>query len=280
MLLAALLAFSGLATIAMAFPPAPFFTIHGTVRDEYGQTIRLVGAQVIFLRSGQEVARYPIGQISGLNDNFQIRLRMDMRRFGTQTYSEIAQGTGDQFALVVLINNVRYFPIEMKFDRSLGAPGDRVRIDLTLGEDSDGDGLPDAWEISQLYAGGILPDDAGWPLHLIGRDGDFDGDGISNYAEYIAGTFATDPTDYLALKLVEKQANSVRLRFFSILGKAYSLEYSTDLRTWRPLPFYTANPEINAGAQTQPSLVAPGTQAVEIYAPSGDSATFYRLVVR
>ena len=57
-------------------------------------------------------------------------------------------------------------------------------------------GIPDAWEQSQLYAAGILPGEDGWDLSLIDRDGDFDKDGISNWLEYIAGTFATDPTDY------------------------------------------------------------------------------------
>ena len=28
----------------------------------------------------------------------------------------------------------------------LGKPSETTRLDLTLGEDSDGDGLPDAWE--------------------------------------------------------------------------------------------------------------------------------------
>jgi len=48
-----------------------------------------------------------------------------------------------------------------------------------------------------------MPGQNGWDLSLLTRDGDFDGDGISNWQEYIAGTFATDPTDYLSLRVTE-----------------------------------------------------------------------------
>jgi hypothetical protein len=48
--------------------------------------------------------------------------------------------------------------------------------------DNDSDDLPDWWEV--LYAGANLD-------VLTGRNGDADGDGISNWVEYIVGT---DPT--------------------------------------------------------------------------------------
>ena len=56
---------------------------------------------------------------------------------------------------------------------------------ILTGKDTDGDGLPDAWEISF----GLDPND---PTGDNGHDGDPDGDGLSNYNEYLLGY---DPQD-------------------------------------------------------------------------------------
>jgi len=264
-----------------AFPPAPHHTIFGMVRDENGQALRIDGAKVIFYRSGVEVLREDIQAGRLLDQNYQIRLRMDMLRAGTRTYSGLAQNAGATFSIGVLLNDVVYYPIEMSTPRFIGQPGQRTRLDLTLGVDSDGDGIPDAWEQSQLYAAGFMPVNDAWDLSLLNRDGDFDGDGISNWQEYIAGTFATDPTDYLALRMIEAQGAHARLSFFSIYAKTYSVEVSSDLTTWTPVSLYLTDPDLPATAVAQASLVADTTAIVDIYAALNvGTKTFYRLKVR
>lgn len=275
-------------TTLLAFPPAPFKTIHGMVRDEYGNALKLDGVTVVFSQEGKQVLQAPVAPSSLLNQNYQIRLRMDMRRPGTVAYNDLAQNPGQQFTLAVRINDILYQPIEMSTPPTVGQPGERTRLNLTLGADSNGDGIPDAWQISQLYAAGIMPDENGWRFDMLDRDGDFDGDGISNYAEYIAGTYATDGNDYLALNLVEKQPSSVKLSFYSIIGKTYSLEASSDLKTWVQVPHYTSNPE--PSEDDDPTIAAPAsqipyeatdTQPVEIFSDlREDAQTFYRLQVR
>lgn len=274
------------------------------VRDEYGNALRLDGASVVFSKNGKQVLRVPIQASTLLNQNYQIRLRMDMQRPGTIKYNDLAQNPGEQFTLSVRINDILYQPIEMSTPPTVGKPGERTRLDLTLGVDSDGDGIPDAWKISQLYAAGIMPDENGWRLDLLDRDGDFDGDGISNFAEYIAGTYATDANDYLSLKLVEKQQSSVRLSFYSIIGKTYALEASSDLKNWIQVSHYTRNPEPPAEDEptseeepveeepaeeiapiappvSQIAYEAVNTQAIEIFSDIREgSQTFYRLNVR
>ncbi len=271
----------------LAFPPAPHHTLFGMVRDENGQALNVDGAKVIFYRSGAEVLREDIKAGRLLDQNYQIRLRMDMLRPGTRTYTGIAHTSGSTFTIGVLLNDVVYYPIEMSAQRSVGQPGQRIRLDLTLGVDSDGDGIPDAWEQSQLYAGGIMPGENGWDLSLVNRDGDFDGDGVSNWQEYIAGTFATDPTDYLSLRITDTLEQNVQLRFFGIFNKVYSLESSTNLQTWAPVSVFLRNPESTDSDDVanppvaQASIRAEDTTFIDLYAPSSPSGrTFYRLKVR
>lgn len=40
--------------------PAPYYTLHGMVRDQVGQTVTAGGAEVILLKGGVEVGRAPI----------------------------------------------------------------------------------------------------------------------------------------------------------------------------------------------------------------------------
>ncbi len=286
---------------AEAFPPAPFHTLHGMVRDEHGQALRVDGARVVFYRNGSEFLGTTISEGALLDQNYQIRLRMDMQRAGTETYSSLANSTGTPFTLGVVLHDVVYHPIEMSSSHAVGRPGERVRLDLTLGVDEDGDGIPDAWEHAQLYAGGRSPGEDGWDLSLIDRDGDFDGDGISNWNEYLAGTYATDPTDFLALRITAKFANSVRLGFYAIHGKTYSLEASVDMHSWTAAPLYLTNPaepdpgnaaagggtfpsdKFNAAAppEAAASLRSGTTGLTRIYALANPAVrTFYRLRVR
>lgn len=283
-----ILAFACCCVPMTAFPPAPFFTLFGTVRDEQGQTLRIDGAVVVFYKNGVEVLRQNITERLESDFNYQLRLRMDMQRPGTVRYSDIANAAGTSFSLAILIHNIPYYPIEMSVARTVGSPGQRVRLDLTLGIDSDGDGIPDAWEQSQLYAAGFLPDANGWDLSKLDRNGDFDGDGLSNWVEYIAGTFATDPTDYLALRIIEKSDTAVQLRFFSIYGKVYSLEASSDLQTWTPVNHYLRSPDPaqfvgNEGPPvSQPAVQATATDFLDLFTDTGTATTkfFYRLKVR
>jgi len=261
-----------------AFPPAPFYTLYGTVRDQVGQTITAEGAMIVLLKGGVEIGRTLIDSTSRLDQNYELRILIDQNRSGTTLYNAKAVPALGLFSLVVEMNGVKFYPIEVSGNLTAGKGGEQVRLDLNLGEDLDGDGLPDIWEMWQLYQAGYYPDENGnWPLHLIDRNGDLDKDGQSNWDEYLAGTFAGDATERFALEIKEKAANSVRFEFYGITGKTYSIERSTDVKTWTRVPFSIGT--VAAGAPAYSATQASVLSAFTTPAVGG-TREFYRLTVR
>ena len=264
------------AGLAWAFPPAPYYTLYGVVRDQVGQTVTAEGAEVILLKGGVEVGRTPITS-SQIDRNYELNMRLDQNRSGTTFYTEKAVAAGGLFSLVVSMNGALFYPIEVAGTLTAGKGGERVKLDLTLGEDKDKDGLPDVWEAWQLYQAGLYPDANGkWDLTLIDKNGDFDKDGQSNLLEYIAGTFAGDATETFGLSLKEKLPQSVRFEFYAITGKVYTIESTLDMKTWTRVPFAVGAPGTgnNAHQATDVGIVSAFT------APRSTTKEFYRLTVR
>lgn len=261
---------------ALAFPPAPYYTLYGMVRDQVGQTVTAEGAEVILLKGGVEVGRTPI-TLSQIDSNYQLFMRLDQARSGTTFYTDKAVAAGGLFSLVVAMNGELFYPIEVSGNLTAGKGGERVKLDLTLGEDKDKDGLPDTWEAWQLYQAGYYPNDNGeWDLTLIDKNGDFDKDGQSNLFEYIAGTFAGDATETFGLSIQEKLPQNVRFEFYGITGKVYTIESSFDMKTWTRVPFAVGTPGTanNAHQAADVGIVSAFT------APRSSAAEFYRLSVR
>lgn len=223
---------------AHAYPPAPHHLLYGQVRDELGNPLAIESAEIILeAESGVKVrTRLVPGLKPGVNYELEIPMDAGLTR---DPYKPTALQPTLAFKLKVRIGSTDYLPIEMRGDFSrLGRPAGRTRLDLTLGEDSDGDGLPDAWERALLAAsGGRLTG-----LNDINGNDDFDGDGLSNLKEYVAGTYAFDPQDGFALTLVGADGGAATMDFLAIRGRAYTIEGSTDLRQWRPVSFRVVSP--------------------------------------
>ena len=89
--------------------------------------------------------------------------------------------------------------------------------------DDDGDGLNNSWERALGIDDRLTPD--------------YDGDGMSDLHEMLAGTAADDPGSNLAFKLIRREpgavpasegemwSNPVRVRWQSVPGKKYRLEH-------------------------------------------------------
>jgi hypothetical protein len=131
----------------------------------------------------------------------------------------------------------------------------------TVGEqDTDQDGLPDAWEIQHS----LRPDD---PTGVNGALGDPDEDGLGNLAEYVAGTDPRDAASCLQVSSADVNGGVFVLRFVAVAGKTYSVLYCDSLEqgTWLRLT------DVPAQAST-------GEVEVTDSDGPGRAARFYRLV--
>lgn len=252
-----------------AFPPAPHHTIYGQIRDELGNPLTLASARVILeTLSGVQVSS-PLSPLLATGFNYELRVPMDAG-LTAEPYKPTALRPTVAFKISVRLGNTTYLPIEMRGDyANLGEPAGRTRIDLTLGEDLDGDGLPDAWERALLAAAG-----GEQGLEDINGGDDFDGDGLSNLDEYLAGTYAFDPADGFALTLTGSDGAAATLEFLGLRHRTYALFGSSDLTQWQPLPFRVlpADESSSERQQYRPTdtalvrlQVAPGTAAMRFF---------------
>jgi hypothetical protein len=112
-----------------------------------------------------------------------------------------------------------------------GTPG-RHDVPLENLSDTDGDDLPDDWEIAH----GLDPL---IPAGMHGSLGDKDGDEATNWEEYQAGTHPDDPQSVLRLLITESATNpgDFQLGFDVKAGRHYQLEtLKLDLGvTWIPI---------------------------------------------
>ena len=100
--------------------------------------------------------------------------------------------------------------------------------------DSDGDALPDWWEIAH-GTDRLVPD----------ADADPDGDALTNWQEYLAGTHPTDPAS--AFRILSASCNgtgNVILQFSAAANRTFTVYAATSLAPpvfWRPLTVAAQN---------------------------------------
>lgn len=259
-----------------AFPPAPHHVLYGTVKTQFGDPVTFSPSDVyletpsgVQLKAGIQPGSIQPGV------NYRLEVPMDSGTSSeTNAYHPTALKPFFPFRLKVLIGNTPYLPIEMAGDfASIGEPGEKTRIDLTLGVDSDGDGLPDAWEeiLISIY-GGTLSD--------IKPEDDTDGDGIPNIDEYLAGTYAFDPSDGFKLSIVEVVEGHSRLEFMTVPGRTYTIQSSRNLGQWSTEGFRIMTGDVAGPVQDYHKSVDVQNVRVEVPYEEGATNRYFRAIVQ
>jgi len=216
---------------AVAFPPLPHHTVYGLVRDEFGNPLTASGTELILdTLSGTSLSTSVVAGLEA-GVNYRINVPVDAG-LTDDLYRPTALRPTAPFRIRVKIAGRTYVPLEMKANMAqLGQPAQSSRVDLTLGEDTDGDGLPDAWERSVIAAGKL-----GVPISGLNPNDRLNGNPLSVLQAYIAGTYAWDPKDGFRVDIVQFEGLNPVLEFLALRGRSYSVIGSDDLATWVPVP--------------------------------------------
>ena len=129
---------------------------------------------------------------------------------------------------------------------------------LTVLPDTDGDGLPDEWETTHGL-NSADPSDAAQ---------DKDGDGISNLAEYRAGTLPADASSGLKVQAQPQANGQMVVSFRAAANQTYTVEASNGLNTssWERLADVVAQTTDRTATVMDPR--------------GGEAARFYRVVTQ
>ena len=160
------------------------------------------------------------------------------------------------------LHHLVYEVVDNSVDEHMAGFGETIEVTIHIDGsvtvvtallDTDGDNLPDWWE----------------DLHFGSADfttgpEDSDHDGISNYAEYLAGTDPLIGEPLFRVSGVGRTAQGLLLSFATVAGRTYHVQESADLLRW------TSRPENVIGDGNAAQFTVP-------FAADG-SPRFYRLV--
>jgi hypothetical protein len=261
-----------------AYPAGPYNLLYGTVRDQYGTPISLAGAQVMLqTAAGTQFAAPIIPGIAGVPGvNYMMKVPLDSG-VTPDLYQPGVLVPAAAYKLLVVIGTVTNLPIEMGTNYlSLGKWAKTARVDLTLGVDSNGDGLPDAWEYALLSMLGT-----NIPLSSLTANTILTPDGLTLKQEFLLGTALFDPGDPLYITFVGFTGPSPILQFPVVTGRSYTVLASPDLQSWSPVNFNLATEGL--AAPTRSFYFAPGVATIQVYLappPPGTTQQFYRILVQ
>jgi len=258
---------------AQAFPPGPDGLIYGMARDQYGTPLMNAADKVVLITSsGVRVsATITPGLAAGIN--YALQVPMDMGNT-PDPYVTNALIAATPYKLYIAVGSTTNLPIEMvSFTPSLGLPAQQTRQDLTLGVDSNGNGIPDAWE--KMFFASLGTNVS---LTNVNVNADYAHHGRTLKQEYLLGNYPMDPDDTFNVKMVSLNGGSALLQFVAVLGRSYTIGGSDNLTTWTNLYFTIPSEGTNPPALPSYYATDVRTMQVQVIQPSsGPQMKFFRL---
>ena len=266
---------AGLCPVARAFPPAPSGLIYGMVKDQYGTPLTTSADGVVLQTASGVQVTGTIQPGLAIGVNYAIYVPMDAGTMGTP-FKANALVAATQYKLYVTVGTQTNLPLEMTGGYvTLGGPASQACQNLTLGTDSNGDGIPDAWEHAFLFETGNYI-----ALSAINPNKDYTGSGRTLKQEYLLGNYPFNPptnsTSDFAVQIVSQTNSSATIAFTTMTGRSYTAYGSADLQNWAPLNFTVPS----AGSNVVSFYYAPTIQPVQIQtvAPTnGLSVQFFKV---
>ncbi|MDF7807662.1 hypothetical protein P4E94_09460 [Pontiellaceae bacterium B12219] len=262
--------------LAHAEIPVGSIFCYGAVKDSMG-SIYQDGAHVALIKADGTVAAEQ--EVDGLlypGINFKLPLSLDNGR--GDLFASYAVCAGEVLEVEVTVGGQT---VAFMGAQTISMPEDLTNIHMTLtagSTDSDGDGLPDTWEQELLdYAEALELNNGIGSIDQIRPGDDFDGDGVSNYNEYLAGTFAFLANDVFSIRELSISDEGIaRIVFPTVSGKMYQLEAKADLSdaaiSWDPVSFSTSE----AGAADEIRVLGDG-EVKTLYVEVTDSCKCFQL---
>ncbi|MDD4736363.1 MAG: hypothetical protein PHP44_09685 [Kiritimatiellae bacterium] len=211
--------------VVFANIPQPSCVLYGQVRSGQGWPMEEGRIQVTMCEGGTDEVTF-VSDITYIDAgvNFVMALPLDDGR--GIPYDEESVIKGEAFSVTISQYGLELGVIETNLP-VVGGPGDVVQMNVTAGEDTDGDGIPDYWELEFVEnSGGAYTN-----ISQITREGDFDGDGVNNYMEYLSGTLPYLDYDFFYVEDMSQRSGRVGVTFFSEKGFSYYPEACDGLGT-------------------------------------------------